>query len=116
MNKKNGMMMLALWALLLAPILCGVGLLAHYCVCDDSSACSHELSCTTDPCQVIAVGQRSDDLHHDTLAAAAVTSALVAMAVPQVDNLTDPGFDPVPSAGPVPLHSVLVDGVLPLLC
>jgi len=47
---------LAIWALFLAPFLCGMGVLAHTCICEDSTECRHELDCSTDPCQILALG------------------------------------------------------------
>jgi len=51
---RNGIAVLAFWALLLAPFLCGLGVLAHSCICGDSTECRHELDCSSDPCQILA--------------------------------------------------------------
>ncbi len=56
---RNSITALALWALFLAPFLCGLGVLTHSCICDDSSECRHELECSTDPCQIMALGSTS---------------------------------------------------------
>jgi len=58
---RNGIAALAFWALLLAPFLCGLGLLAHSCICEESTECRHELECSTDPCQILALRSTHQD-------------------------------------------------------
>ncbi len=116
MKAKNGIVVLSFWTLLLAPFLCGVGVLVHSCICEESSECRHELSCSTDPCQILAVGLRSDDTRpEDLLNGASLTGAA---------ELVEPATAPQPSLDPQPvvLPSLtmfcltLSDGSLPLLC
>lgn len=47
---RLGVVLTALWILLLAPALCAGGLLMHPCECGDTDACGHEEECSTDPC------------------------------------------------------------------
>ncbi len=42
---------LALWVLLLSPVLCLAGVLEHLCVaCPENTCCDHEEDCAYDPC------------------------------------------------------------------
>ena len=116
MNRNNGILILSLWALLLAPVLCGVGVLAHYCVCDDSRECSHELSCSTDPCEVLAVGLRSDDTHQDIVAATVVDSGPGTGVLRLVVFTPGRCVEAAPFLILVPLFSAFADDALPLLC
>jgi len=72
MKSRHAILLLTVWALLLAPFLCGTGLLTHACADEADSGCHHELDCDTDPCQVLALkavqtGGRNDDASVDTL-------------------------------------------------
>ena len=40
------------WGVLAVPSLCSAGLLEHACACEISSNCSHEESCSADPCVI----------------------------------------------------------------
>ena len=40
------------WGVLTVPLLCSGGVLEHACVCEVSSSCSHEESCSADPCVI----------------------------------------------------------------
>ena len=59
MRTRNGIIIVALWTLLGAPVLCGLGVLAHLCADDQGDDCRHEVSCLDDPCQVLVVGATS---------------------------------------------------------
>lgn len=56
MSIRTCIVVVAIWTLLGAPVLCGLGVLVHLCADDLANDCHHELSCETDPCQVLAVG------------------------------------------------------------
>ena len=112
---RNGIAALAFWALLLAPFLCGLGVLAHSCICDDSTECRHELDCSSDPCQILALrsthqdgkqGHSPDEVEQFT------PSALVDGFVGQVE--TEPDLIPDPT-GDLP-NMIVLDSSLPLLC
>ena len=55
MNSTKVTILVALWTLLLAPLLCGLGMVVHACLDDDGADCHHELACDSDPCQVFAL-------------------------------------------------------------
>lgn len=40
------------WGVLAVPSLCSAGVLEHACACEISSNCSHEESCSADPCVI----------------------------------------------------------------
>ena len=67
MSIRTGIVVIATWTLLGAPVLCGLGVLVHLCAEDLGSDCHHELSCEADPCQVLTdgvtvqIGRESDD-------------------------------------------------------
>ena len=44
------LLIVTLWALFGAPVLCAAGVLAHACACDEGVACDHEEDCHSDPC------------------------------------------------------------------
>jgi len=112
---RNGIAALAFWALLLAPFLCGLGVLAHSCVCEDSTECRHELDCSTDPCRVLALrsthqdGKQGNSPDH---VEQFNPPALVDDFVAQVETLPDLIFDPT-SEFP---QMTFCDSSLPLLC
>lgn len=101
----------ACWTFLLAPILCGAGMLEHPCDCSPAG-CSRESDCATDPCdQVVA---RKDDAPH----ADAATCLAATPVVPEpVGAEPSAGVGLALSwAGLEPAHSRLIhDSDLPLL-
>lgn len=108
-------MALALWALFLAPLLCGSGFLTHSCICEDSNECSHELHCSTDPCQIVALGSTSHNsrsghgtLHVDQLNPPALVDDDVLLPSAGYALVLDP-------TGRLP-KMVVPDRCLPLLC
>jgi hypothetical protein len=52
---------LVCWAFLVAPGLCGAGLLSHACICDEAQDCTHEELCSQDPCGKLSVRSGSAD-------------------------------------------------------
>jgi hypothetical protein len=56
MSIRSGIVGIAFWTLLGAPVLCGLGVLVHLCADDLGADCHHELACVDDPCQVLIVG------------------------------------------------------------
>lgn len=103
--------LVGLWAFLLAPILCGAGVLEHECDCSAAS-CSHEDDCAVDPCDRVVVNR--DDTFLLELAAFQV-------AIPTLpDSMgAEPGFGArhlVPWAHLGRVHARLVhESDLPLL-
>ena len=49
---------LVCWGVLAVPSLCSAGVLEHVCACGVSNNCSHEESCSADPC---VIGKPSTD-------------------------------------------------------
>ena len=46
---------LALWAIILGPVLCVAGVLEHLCAdCPPAESCQHEDGCASDPCVDVA--------------------------------------------------------------
>ena len=106
---------LAIWTLCLAPFLCGMGILAHTCICEDSTECRHELDCSADPCQILALDSTIQSSR------TGVTIIPVDQPNPTVlmnDVLTQPVmrqefvFNPVDNL----LKEAFPDRCLPLLC
>ena len=106
---------LAIWTLCLAPFLCGMGILAHTCICEDSTECRHELDCSADPCQILALDSTIQSSR------TGVTIIPVDQQNPAVlmnDVLTQPVmrqefvFNPVDNL----LKETFPDRCLPLLC
>ncbi len=106
---------LAIWTLCLAPFLCGTGILAHSCICEDSTECRHELDCSADPCQILALDSTIQSSR------TGVTIIPVDQQNPAVlmnDVLTQPVmrqefvFNPVDNL----LKEAFPDRCLPLLC
>jgi len=104
--------LVALWALVLVPAACPVGLVAHGCAEDLDSACGHEDVCQTDPCNVARLPHDDADLGLMAATAGAAVAAL-------------PVSVPVPAAPAVPCApAALLDppdlpappATLPLLC
>ncbi len=104
--------LVALWALVLVPAACPLGLVAHGCAEDQGPACAHEDVCLTDPCNLARLPQDGPDLGLiDAVAAAPAALLPAATALPA---------DPAPVAAP-PVLLVLPDlpappAALPLLC
>ncbi len=112
---RHGIMALALWTLLLAPFLCGSGVLTHSCICEDSYECPHELQCSADPCQILAFNSISPNsrAENSTLPVDQINPpALVndAVALPEIQKMLIAG--PVGSLPEV----VVPDRCLPLIC
>ena len=112
---RNGIAALAFWALLLAPFLCGLGVLAHSCICEDSTECHHEMQCSTDPCHILALrsthqggkqGSSSDQVAQFN------PPVLVDDFVARVERRPDLIFDP---KSDLP-NMIVFDSPLPLLC
>jgi len=49
------------WMFLLAPGLCGAGVLAHACLCNETEACTHEELCSQDPCTQVGTRPGATD-------------------------------------------------------
>lgn len=47
---RSAWLIVALWAIITAPVLCTAGVLAHECQCSDGEVCEHEADCEVDPC------------------------------------------------------------------
>ncbi len=112
---RNGIAALAFWALLLAPFLCGLGVLAHSCICGDSPECRHELDCSSDPCQILArrtTDQDSKQGNSPDEVEPFNPPALVDGFVGQIE--TGPDLISVPT-GDLP-NMIVLDSSLPLLC
>ena len=57
--KRIVMILISVWVLLGAPVLCVSGVLVHACAC--GTVCEHESDCDVDPCNVFTVrASRSD--------------------------------------------------------
>jgi hypothetical protein len=56
---RSGLLVVAVWAVIGAPTLCTVGVLAHECRCDVECVCDHESECEADPCGEVLL--RKDD-------------------------------------------------------
>jgi len=104
----------ALWAFLLVPSACLLGILAHPCPCDSEAACEHEWECEADPCNTDI--DRIPGLCHRTflMGASAPASPILAGTI---DPAPPPrlaaeiaGLQPAIPRLPVPAAS------LPLLC
>ena len=110
-----GIAALAFWALLLAPFLCGLGVLAHSCICEDFTECHHELDCSTDPCQILALRTTDQDNQMEYSPDQVEQfnpPALVDDFVARVETRPDLMFDP---NSDLP-NMVVFDSSLPLLC
>ncbi|MCK9996467.1 MAG: hypothetical protein KAH56_09370 [Candidatus Krumholzibacteria bacterium] len=112
---RNGIAALAFWALLLAPFLCGLGVLAHSCICEDSTECRHELDCFADPCRILALRATDQDSQPDYspdqvehFNPPALVDDFVARVETRPDLISDP-------TGDLP-NMIVFDSVLPLLC
>jgi hypothetical protein len=116
MNLKKAIVALSFWTLLLAPFLCGVGVLVHSCICDNDSECHHELSCSTDPCQIMAVAVWSDvgRSHLETNLDHSV--GLAVLAVPTDLCAGDHCIEPARELASSPPNLAVGAGILPLLC
>ena len=52
MLRRVVILALLAWAILAMPSLCSAGVLEHLCACGVSNSCSHEESCSADPCVI----------------------------------------------------------------
>jgi hypothetical protein len=112
---RNGIAALAFWALLLAPFLCGLGVLAHSCICDDSAECRHELDCSADPCQILALRTTNQDGQQDFSPDQVEQfnpPALVDDFVARIETRPDLISDPTSNLPDM----IVFDSSLPLLC
>lgn len=98
------LLIVALWAVALAPALCTAGVLAHECRCVEDAPCDHETDCEVDPCadQIL----RKDGGQGEVAAAAGTSLPAVAPdaagLVPRRDHRAEfaaPAPDPVPPIG-----------------
>lgn len=112
---RNGIATLAFWALILAPFLCGLGVLAHSCICEDPTECRHELDCSSDPCQILALRATNQDGKQENspdeieqFNPPALVDDFVSRIETQPDLISDP-------TGDLP-NMILSDSSLPLLC
>lgn len=115
MSLKSGILVLSLWTLLLVPLLCGGGLLIHSCVCDDSTECHHELSCTADPCQIPLVGPRTVYVQpHDFSSPPVFPSPALdaTVSLPNPELRAECFFN----TALLPTGLIPTNGTLPLLC
>lgn len=60
----RGVLVFALlsWGVLAVPSLCNAGMLEHFCACGVSNNCSHEESCSADPCVIAKPAPESTGL------------------------------------------------------
>lgn len=115
MNIKNGIVVVGFWTLLVAPLLCGVGVLMHSCPCEEITECPHELQGSADPHQVLAFRStgRNSEWGYSTdlveqLNPPALVDDFVALFEAQPELFADPTSD---------LPKIVVLGwSLPLLC
>ena len=78
---------LALWALLVLPVLCTAGMIGHACDCGLSAECGHETDCSDDPCNQLTArrsGQNNDVANTVPLV---VCSPSFAVSVPRKSSL-----------------------------
>lgn len=54
MNRRAAIILATLWAFLVVPNLCTIGLLTHACGKHASDGCGHESDCHDDPCAKFA--------------------------------------------------------------
>ncbi len=113
MKRTNGLIIIALWTLLLAPLLCGVGMLVHICVCDGTGECHHEEQCNLDPCQTLTSvpdGRADPRDHISTQHDVAAMPIVVELGV--CDITTPLPLEPSPGS----LLFLSCERTLPLLC
>jgi len=115
MLSRNSIITLALWALFLAPLLCGSGFLTHSCLCDDSNECRHELQCSTDPCQILALGSTSHN-NRSGYSNLPVDQLNPPALVDDDVLLPNAGYTLVPDPAGILPETVVPDRCLPLLC
>jgi len=109
MYYRFGMFILvAVWTLMAAPLVCGGGLLSHGCPDDGDAACAHESACPGDPCNVVALdGAAKVKVKHDLDAVADAPG--IELTLPSVPR-------PMAPACPEVLQLPLPAAALPLLC
>jgi hypothetical protein len=114
MNAKQTIFIAVLWALFLAPAACLAGDLDHFCPCESAIECGHELDCSADPCNIVAL-LKTDNRAEDTL----LTDISITHDLPgcsQLDAETLPGKDLL-VIHILEFPALLVpDSALPLLC
>ena len=66
MSVKQTLFIAVLWTLFLAPTACLAGALDHFCPCESAIECGHELDCSADPCNIVALS-KTDNRAEDTL-------------------------------------------------
>jgi hypothetical protein len=92
-----------------------LGVLAHSCICEDSTECRHELDCSADPCQILALRSTHQDGkqgHSPDEVEQFSPPALVDDFVSQIETRPDLKSDPT---GDLP-NMIILDSSLPLLC
>ncbi len=113
---KNGIVVLALWTLLLGPTLCGLGVLVHACLGESTTECHDEVQCSTDPCQLLVLPAEGQ---HGKSGDGRDLVVQTASLVPDLAAALDlPARCPKPVAEDAVLYPRLVDcdQTLPLLC
>ena len=110
--KRIVMIIIAVWVLLAAPVLCMSGVLVHACAC--GTVCEHESDCDVDPCNIFTVRASRSDAEEVQIHLA--ETALVDLVV-----MTD-FHSPEPDQAPVETSPLGVPNLgqpssgLPLLC
>ncbi|GJM44122.1 MAG: hypothetical protein DHS20C21_09640 [Gemmatimonadota bacterium] len=95
------MLMVALWAVTIAPVLCTTGVLAHECACEDERVCDHEADCEVDPCDelVFRRGDADPDMNPHLEPASATLAPLWEAAARAVLPMAPFSPDRPPSSG-----------------
>ena len=78
---------LALWALLVLPVLCTAGMIGHACDCGLSAECGHETNCSNDPCNQLAARRSGQNDGIAETVPLVVSYSSFAVGVPQKSSL-----------------------------
>ena len=115
MITRYSMTLLALWALFLAPFLCGTGLLAHACAYTETTDCHHNLACSPDPCRVLVIKTTVQDNVTDEATGHPLSPVLPALADESADRPPTRILEVVPSPPDLP-DLAASHRPLPLIC